>query len=138
MKNYSFSKLKLGKTFRNKKKISNKLIKDFVKLSGDKSPIHVSNSFAKKYGFKNKIAHGALLNTIYSKIIGVDFIGKNSLLLSINLDFLKPVYVNDEITTIAKIINLNKVFKVVTISFKSHNQSHKNVCKAEANVKLNE
>jgi 3-hydroxybutyryl-CoA dehydratase len=138
MKKYLFNELKIGLSTKYKRKISNKIIDDYIKLSRDNSPIHTDKIFAKEKGFNNKIAHGLLLGSIYSKIIGVDLPGKNSLLLNIKIDFIKPIYANDTIITIAKIIHLNKSFKVATILFSAINQFKQKVSKAEANVKLNE
>ena len=70
MKNFKFKQLKINQSSNLKIKISNIFLKKFIQLSGDNNPIHTNKNFAKKYGFKDKIMHGMLLGTFYSKFIG--------------------------------------------------------------------
>ena len=45
----------VGKKYYLKKKITKKDIKIFSNLSGDKNPIHINQSYAKKMGFGKSI-----------------------------------------------------------------------------------
>ena len=53
-----------------------------------------SKKFAQKYNFKNRIVHGMLIGSFYSKFIGVDFPGKHSLILEICIKILLVIQLN--------------------------------------------
>ena len=54
-----------------KVKITKKLHEDFIKFSGDNSPIHSSVNFCKKNYYKKVVGHAFLLTSILSKIYGI-------------------------------------------------------------------
>jgi len=138
MKNYKFKNLKLGQKDFFRVKINNKLLRKFINLSGDRSEIHSNKNFAKKYGFKDKVVHGMLLGALYSRFVGLYLPGKFSLLISIHINFIKPVYLNDTIHVKGKIIHLNKSYKIATVKIEAHNKSKSKISTAKAMVKLNE
>ena len=97
----------------NKKKVKiSKIIKDkdldlFITLSGDNNPIHVDKFKAKKYNFKGRVVHGALLISYFSKIIGTKLPGKNSLILFSEYKFHNPAFLNEKIIFTVKIMNFS-------------------------------
>ncbi len=94
-------------------KITDKLIKEFSNLSGDKNPIHLKNSH-KKF-VKKPIAHGFLTASFISNLIGNKFPGPGSLWISQNLNFIKPVYVNDKIEVIVEVLSLDSRFNIINL-----------------------
>ena len=48
MKNLSFSNIKIGMTYRMKKKINYKILNQFIEFSGDINPLHQDYKYAKK------------------------------------------------------------------------------------------
>jgi len=78
--------------------ITEKMIDDFVSVSGDCSPIHTSDEFAKSKGFQGRIVHGAFLASLLSQLVGVHFPGENAMLVSMNNKFTDKCYINDKIT----------------------------------------
>jgi|TARA_B110000211_G_C13997863_1_gene517033 3-hydroxybutyryl-CoA dehydratase len=138
MKNFKFKQLKINQSSNLKIKISNIFLKKFIQLSGDNNPIHTNKNFAKKYGFKDKIMHGMLLGTFYSKFIGKKLPGKFSLIMESNIKFHKPVYLNDTISIKGSIKALSSVYKIATIKILATNQFNKKISSAKIQVKLNE
>jgi acyl dehydratase len=63
----------------------------FVVISGDSSAIHVSEDAAIARGFKGRVAHGALLTSWVSSIIGTQLPGDGGVLQSISMSFRAPV-----------------------------------------------
>ena len=137
MKSYKFKNLRIGQSSFFKIKIKKELIKKFVSISKDYSKIHISKKFANQYGFRDKIGHGMILGAFYSRLIGIYLPGKFSLLISMNIKFNKPIYLNDVIFIKGKIIHLNKSYRVVTIKIIATNQLKNKVSEAKALVKLN-
>jgi len=138
MNDYKFNELKIGLKKKTKIKVSKKLLNQFVNLSKDKNPIHLNKKFAQRYNFKDRIVHGMLIGSFYSKFIGVDFPGKNSLILEICIKFNKPVFIGDVLTIEGKITSLNKIYKIVNLNLITKNQQKKRVSTSEIIVKLNE
>ena len=79
-------------------KITNEMILKFADCTGDKNPIHLDSEFAEKTFFKKKIAHGFLVGSLISNVIGNHFPGNGTIYLSQNMKFLLPVFINDIIT----------------------------------------
>jgi 3-hydroxybutyryl-CoA dehydratase len=66
----------------------------FAQLSGDLNPLHTDDAFARSKGFDGRVVYGALLVAKVSELIGMRLPGKNSVWVSLSLDFLKPLYVD--------------------------------------------
>lgn len=76
--------------------ITDEIIEDFAKFSGDRNKLHFDKEFAQKTGFKDRIAHGMITQSYLSKIFGIDYPGDGTLYLSNKNIFLAPVYLNKE------------------------------------------
>mgnify|MGYP005837495399 CR=1 FL=1 len=76
--------------------ISDEIIEDFAKFSGDRNKLHFDKEFAQNIGFKDRIAHGMITQSYLSKIFGIDYPGDGTLYLSNKNIFLAPVYLNKE------------------------------------------
>ena len=100
----TFEQIEIGRTKEFQIKVTESLVNDFAKLSGDFSPIHINEDFAKSKKFKGKIVHGMLLASFLSRMVGMYLPGKHALYLSQSLEFHNPCFVNDEIT-VSSIVN---------------------------------
>lgn len=98
---------KAGDFFQKDFVIVEKMINDFSIVTGDFNPIHINDEFAKKTVFKGKIAHGFLIGSLISSVIGNDFPGQGTIYLSQNLNFLKAVYINDVITVRIEVVDIS-------------------------------
>ena len=58
------------------KTITDEDVINFAKLTGDVNPIHILDSFAKTTMFKERIAHGMLVSSFISTILGTKLPGK--------------------------------------------------------------
>ena len=76
-------------------KISDKIHSNFIKFSGDDSPIHTSLKFVKKNDYKKKMGHGFLITTILSQIFGKYLPGGSELCIKQECNFKKPFFVGD-------------------------------------------
>ena len=115
MNSYLFSELVVGKKERIEIQISEKEIDAFAELSGDVSPIHIDDSFAKGRGLKSRIAHGALLVSYVSRFIGTMLPGSNGLLQTVNMEFRRPCYPGTEIKIEGEITKQVASVRVVRI-----------------------
>jgi len=69
----------------------------FLATFHDHSPIHVDADIAKSRGFLGRVMHGSILNGFISHFVGMRFPGRHSLLLSVDLRFANPSYLEDRL-----------------------------------------
>ena len=92
---FEIDDLAQGKEFSFKKKISSSDVDMFARLTGDNSPLHMEDRFARKRGFKSRVVHGGLLVGCISQLVGVFFPGENSVIQTLNIKFSHPAYIGD-------------------------------------------
>ena len=98
--------------------ISESMVEEFAKLSGDYNPHHIDESYAKKTRFKKRICHGMLLASFFSKLTGMYLPGKGSLYLSQSLNFIAPAFIDDEVTVEGEIVKISHSTGIVTVKTK--------------------
>ncbi|MBN2121155.1 MAG: MaoC family dehydratase [Candidatus Omnitrophica bacterium] len=96
-------------------RVRKKDVKAFAELSGDVSPLHVNEDFGKKTPFGGNIAHGLLTASYFSTIVGVLLPGRNALLSGIDLDFIRPVPVDSEVTVSASVVKVQRPNRMVVL-----------------------
>ena len=128
--------LQLNQTDKIERKITEKDIDNFAKLTGDNNPVHTNLDFAKKTIFKQKVAHGFLSASLISTLIATKLPGPGSIYLSQNLKFLAPVFIDDLVivkVTVKEIDHEKKKVKLQTECFKNE----KKIISGEAIVLVN-
>jgi 3-hydroxybutyryl-CoA dehydratase len=98
--------LKVGDTAQISKIITEEVINDFARVTGDFNPIHLDQAYAEKTPFKGRIAHGAFSIGLFSNILGNILPGNGTLYLSHEIKFLAPVKIGDTITARVEVIEL--------------------------------
>src|SRR3990167_9297464 len=99
-----FSELKVGMKGSFSKKITQEDVDKFISICNDINPIHVDDEFTKTTNLKTKIAHGILVSSLISTVVGTKCPGPGSVWLDQNLRFLLPVHINDIITANSEIL----------------------------------
>lgn len=97
--------IRIGERYTEKFKVTDKMVTAFAEATGDFNPIHFNVDAAQKAGFRFQIAHGILSSGLISKILGTNFPGPGTVYLNQNIEFLKPIYVGDEIEIEIKAIS---------------------------------
>ena len=92
---FEIDDLAQGEEFSFEKKISSSDVDMFARLTGDNSPLHMEDTFARKRGFKSRVVHGGLLVGCISQLVGVYFPGENSVIQTLNIKFSHPAYIGD-------------------------------------------
>lgn len=72
-------------------KITNKLVLEFAKKSGDFNPLHLDEKYSSRYLFGRRIAHGSLVLSLVLKKTTL----ANDIITDLKCLFLKPIYIND-------------------------------------------
>jgi len=130
----TINELQIGDKASHKKFITEKDIELFGEITGDYNPAHFDDEYAKKTIFKKRIAHGMLVGSLFSKLLGLDLPGPGSIYVSQTLRFKRPVYFGDEITAEVKIIALNNERNRVTFECIAYNQNNEKVVIGEAEL----
>jgi 3-hydroxybutyryl-CoA dehydratase len=126
--------IKVGDFFEKQFHITEELVRRFADISTDKNPIHLDESYAEKTFFKKRIAHGMLLGSFISAILGNDFPGNGTVYLSQSLEFKAPVYLNQIIKIRIQAVEVeNKKIKLSTIC---SNEAGEVVLSGFASVKI--
>jgi acyl dehydratase len=108
MNNYSWADLCLGLSAEFEVTMTSAMLEAFRELSGDTSPLHADPTVARARGFEGVVAHGMLLASFYSQLVGVHLPGESCLLHWIEVAFSNPVYVGDRLVVKGEITHLNQ------------------------------
>ena len=100
------------------------MIDDFAKISGDYNPLHMDEKFAQSRDFKNRVCHGMLLGSLFSRLVGMYIPGKYGLYFSQTLNFVNPSIVNDTVTITGKVISKSESTKIIELKTTIKNSSH--------------
>ena len=80
----------------------------FAGITGDFNSVHVNDVYAKQSMFGKRIAHGMLVGSFISTVLGQRLPGPGTIYLEQNLKFLKPVYIGDTVTAKVKVKEIIK------------------------------
>ncbi len=75
----------------------------FAGVSGDHNPVHLDEAYAQTTMFKTRIAHGMLVGSLFSTVLGTQLPGEGTIYLGQELKFLRPVYLDDVITAVVTV-----------------------------------
>jgi Acyl dehydratase len=114
-KDYSFREIGENAEFSHLYRIDEAVYEALTDVFGDRSPIHVDESYARTAGFAGRVMHGAILHGFLSHFVGMHFPGRRSLLLSVNLNYRRPSYLNDEIRLTARVRQKLETVQVVVL-----------------------
>lgn len=119
---YTFDEIEIGLTKQFQITITESMIDDFAKLTGDFSPIHMDKDYASTTTFEKRVVDGMLLASFLSKIVGMYLPGKHALYFSQSLDFRQPCFIGDTITVSSIVIDKSSSTKILKIESKITNQ----------------
>ena len=137
MNSYKISDLTIGHTEYFHVTITEYMMNNFIEISGDTNPLHSDKIFANQYGYHDKVVFGMLVSSFYSKLIGVYLPGKYALLTNINIEFLKTVFVNDQLKITGEITDIDNRFNFINVKSYIIRKETK-VSKANIRVTFNE
>ena len=107
-----------------------------AEISGDYNPIHLDDEYAKTTSFKKVIAHGLFCAAMISALLGNELPGLGTILVSENIQYLRPVFVGDTITASVLVDDIDYETRKITLSFLCENQKKYPVVKGTAETLL--
>jgi len=134
MNEYKFSDIEIGLEESFEVKIDASKMDKFLDISNDINPLHVDSNYAKKKGFPGRVVYGLLTSSFYSTLVGVHLPGKHCILQGIDIQFSKPVYIDDILKISGKVSYINEAYKQIEVKAVITNQENKKVSKATIKV----
>lgn len=128
--------VKSGDKYRENFTVTEKIYNGFIELFKDRNPLHVDNSYALSRGFKSKLMHGNILCGFVSYMAGECLPEKNIILISQEINYKKPVYLNDTLTLIFEVINFSEAVNVADISFVFLNSNNVKAATGKVQIKI--
>jgi 3-hydroxybutyryl-CoA dehydratase len=107
----------------------------FAHVSTDKNPIHIDEEYAARTPFGGRVAHGIMIASMISAVLGNDLPGHGSIYLGQTLKFLAPVRIGDTIMVTVEVISLREDKRIVTLRTDCTNQEGTLVLTGEAIIK---
>ena len=107
-KTYYFEDLTVGQRETLMKTVMDDDVIAFADLSGDRNPVHLSDHFARKTRFGERIVHGLYTASLISTVIGMYLPGPGAVYLSQTLNFKGPVKIGDVINVVVEVAELTE------------------------------
>lgn len=111
--------LEVGMTRSLTKVIGDAEVRGFAEVSEDRNPIHLDEQAGKDSMFGQRIAHGMLVGSLFSALLGERMPGHGTIYLGQNLKFRAPVMVGDEVTASITVREINVEKKRVIFDCKA-------------------
>ena len=92
----------------------------FATLSGDESPLHVDKAFARNRGYADRVAHGAYLVALASRLVGMYLPGRNALLLAVQVSFVAPALSGVRVRVRGEVEQLSDSVRSVVLKLTIH------------------
>lgn len=130
----TIQKIKLQDTHSYTLTFTKETTENYAKLTGDYNLAHMDIEYAKTTIFKDRIVHGMLVASMFSKIFGMDYPGLGSIYIRQNIKFKRPVYFEDTIEAKVIVREINYERNRVVFDCVSINQRGEVVIEGEAEI----
>ena len=101
--------MKVGDSYEIEFSFTQEQVNDFCKISGDFNPLHWDEAFAASTPFKKPIIHGALIASVFSRVMGLEFPGSGSVYLKQVSEFKRPLYVGQTYQAKFEVESVNEI-----------------------------
>ena len=132
----TFDEILLGETFTITREFTGEDVKQFARLSGDFSPLHVDSAYAQATEFGNCVVHGMLLAALFSQLVGMYVPGTLALYLGQDTAFRKPVLVGETVQASIRVAAKYEGTRTLLLNTEIRNAEDKVVVSGSAKVKV--
>lgn len=127
MNHYTLAEMQPGLTESFTVTVTQEMMDAFLKLTGDCSPIHVDEDYAKGRGYPGRVVYGMLGASFFSTLAGVYLPGEHCLLHGVDCKFARPVFVGDTLTISGTVTHVSEAVSEAEIKATITNQDGKKV-----------
>jgi 3-hydroxybutyryl-CoA dehydratase len=107
-------------------------VRAFTRLTGDDAPVHTDETHARSMGYDRQVAHGLLVGSMYSRILGCELPGPRTVIMKLSLDMLKPVYIGDTIRYQVTVSRVSEAARSVVLDLSATNALGEEVSRGTA------
>lgn len=133
-KQLAYDQIEVGQIEELSMLVSADKVEAYAHLVGDLNPVHLDEAFAAKTIFRRRIAHGLLPAGLISAVLGTRLPGPGAIYLSQDLEFKRPVYLEDSITAKVEVVEKYDQHKKVKLHTWVENQAGQTVLDGQALV----
>ncbi|MBI5134692.1 MaoC family dehydratase [Candidatus Uhrbacteria bacterium] len=105
----------VGAVYEFERTITNEMVMQFAKFTGDFNPLHTDPFFGAKSQFGNTIVHGMLAASLFSTLIGMHCPGRNAVYMRQTLEFRKPMFCDDTVIVRGSVIAKHDSVHLITM-----------------------
>ena len=116
--------------------VSQEVYDDFQRCSHDFNPLHTDMEFAKRKGFRSCVMYGNILNAFVSHFVGMLLPLKEVMILSQDISYHLPVYMNDEIVLESSIDTVSEAVNAISYKLKFYRMGEKRELVAKGHVQI--
>ena len=127
MNHYTLAEMTPGLTESFTVTVTEEMMQAFERLTGDCSPIHVDENYAKARGYGGRGVYGMLGASFFSTLAGVYLPGEHCLLHGVECKFARPVFIGDTLTVTGTVVNVSEAVAEAEIKAVITNQDGKKV-----------
>ncbi len=136
MKEYTYDEVKVGLEESFQVTITEKMMEQFLQITGDENPLHRNAEYAQSRNYADKVVYGMLSASFYSTLAGMYLPGKYSLIHSMESKFLRPVYVGDTLTISGTVKEKEDAYRMLILALLIKNQNGEKVSKGTMQIKV--
>lgn len=132
-----FDDIEVGETAQFEVVLTDELVARFAGLSGDMNPLHMDEAYAKSTPYGERVVHGMLGASLFSRLVGMHLPGRFALYLSQDTLFREPMHIGMTIEVRGTVVQ--KIDSMRTIKIKTQimeKESRQVLVDGEALVKL--
>lgn len=131
----TIDQLKIGDQASFSKTIAESDVYMFAGITGDMNPAHINKVEAENGLFHGQVAHGMLVASLISTVLGMQLPGPGTIYMGQELKFVYPVYLGDTITAKAVVESIDPVKKMIRMKTTCINQNGETVIEGYANAR---
>lgn len=134
MNTYRYEDMEIGMTESFSKEITEEMMEAFMEHTGDDNPLHRDPAYAKEHGFEDRVVYGMLSASLISTLGGVYLPGKYCLIQQVEVKFVRPVYIGDELFVSGTVKELNDSVRQAVIKVEVKNREGEKVIRGKLYV----
>ena len=104
---YGINELEVGQSAEITRLVDDNTVKKFAEVSGDFNPLHMDEAYAARSPFRGRIAHGALVASFISCVLGNHLPGPGAVFAGMTMRFERPVRIGDTVIARATVTDVD-------------------------------
>ncbi|MBQ3559432.1 MAG: dehydratase [Agathobacter sp.] len=110
----------------------------FREITGDVNPLHNDEDFAMSKGYTGRVVYGMLTSAYLSTLAGVYIPGERSLIQSVSIDLVKPVYIGNKLNVLGEVVEKSEAFSTIKVKVTITNEAGKKVLRGTMRIGVSE